>query len=338
MAETRFIKTVEFGGYDRNDVIKRLEFLNTQVFDLKNELRETKLLIEEYKKGTSEEKAHEAILGQEKAKLTSLQVQNETTSAKLKAAEEDKAKLAEELEALKASNAAIVKELEDAKSKLIAYGADNEAAALSQVFIAAQASATALVAKAEGEAAEKKTQAETLVKEMIDDANHTASEIVYEAEKKAAEIEAESKNDAEKMKVASNNLRAVMLEDVGTLGKQIAELNEAFELLKSKSGDAQRLLKTTEGKLKEGGVPEFKVPQTFAAELPAAPEPRKPVEQPKKSNARLDELMKEAAAIGNKKEEKKEEPKAEAKPSEGGKKSGGVDLAELMKQANALKN
>ena len=56
MAETRFIKTVEFGGYDRNEVIKRLEFLNGQVFDLKNELRETKLIMEEYKKGSDEEK------------------------------------------------------------------------------------------------------------------------------------------------------------------------------------------------------------------------------------------------------------------------------------------
>ena len=118
MADTRFIRTVEFGGYDRNDVIKRFEFLNTQLFDLKNELRETKMLIEEYKKGSSEEKAHEAVLTQEKVKLTSLQVQNETASTKLKAAEEDKAKLAEELAALKATHADTLKELEDAKSKL----------------------------------------------------------------------------------------------------------------------------------------------------------------------------------------------------------------------------
>ena len=110
MAETRFMRTVEFGGYDRNDVIKRLEFLNTQVFDLKNELRETKLLMEEYKKGTDEEKAHETVLAGEKVKLTSLQVQNETASAKLKAAEEDNKKLSEELEALKAKCADMEKD------------------------------------------------------------------------------------------------------------------------------------------------------------------------------------------------------------------------------------
>lgn len=333
MAETRFIRTVEFGGYDRNDVIKRLEFLNTQVFDLKNELRETKLLMEEYKKGSDEEKAHESVLNQEKVKLTSLQVQNETTAAKLKAAEEDRAKLTEELEALKAKNAATEKELEDAKSKISAMEADSEAVALSQVFITAQKSANDLVANAEKEAEDKKSKAETLVKEMIEDANHTAAEIVYDAEKRAAETDAESKNAAEKMKVASNNLRAVMLEDVESLSKQIAELDEAFEAMKNKSAEASRMLKVTENKLTEGGVPEFKMPENYEAKLPDAPEPRKSPEQTKKSNAKLDELAKMAASIagGGKAE-------AEEKPAAKGGKSGGVDLAELMKQANALKD
>lgn len=355
MAETRFIKTVEFGGYDRNDVIKRLEFLNTQVFDLKNELRETKLLMEEYKKGSDEEKAHEAVLAQEKVKMTSLQVQNETTSAKLKAAEEDRAKLSDELEALKKSNAAVVKELEEAKAKISAMEAGNEAVALSQVFISAQKSADELKANAAKEADEKKAQADALVKEMIDDANHTAAEIVYEAEKKAAETDAESKNAAEKMKVASNNLRAVMLEDVETLSKQVTELNDAFEALKSKSAEASRLLKVTENRLTEGGVPEFRQPENFVAKLPDAPEPRKSAEQQKKSNARLDELAKMAAAIDGGGEAPAE--KADGKKggtslddilkqaeslgkSDGGKKdkkkSGGVDLEELLKQANAL--
>ena len=40
MAESRFIRTVTFGGFDRTDVIRRLESLNGQIYDLKNELRE----------------------------------------------------------------------------------------------------------------------------------------------------------------------------------------------------------------------------------------------------------------------------------------------------------
>ncbi|EGC03499.1 hypothetical protein [Ruminococcus albus] len=368
MAETRFIKTVEFGGYDRNEVIKRLEFLNGQVFDLKNELRETKLIMEEYKKGSDEEKAHETVLAQEKVKLTSLQVQNETNSAKLKAAEEDKAKLAEELAALKESHAAAVKELEDVKSKLSAYESDDEAAALSQVFIAAQQSANALVGNANKEAEDKKAAAEALVKEMLEDANHTAAEIIYEAEKKAAETDAETKNSSEKMKVANNNLRASMLTDVEELGKQMAALNEALAAITERGAEAEKLLKETESKLTEGGIPEFKVPELVEADLPEAPESRKAGEQPKKSNAKLEELMKQASALKGgetenseadnadekaegsaeeKTEEKTEETAEDAekteekkpeekKAAEGGKKSG-VDLSALLKQANELK-
>lgn len=348
MAETRFIKTVEFGGYDRNDVIKRLEFLNSQVFDLRNELRETKLITEEYKKGSDEEKAHETVLAQEKVKLTSLQVQNETTSAKLKAAEEDKAKLEEQLAVLKAKNQELTKDLDDVRAKLQALTADNEATALSQVFIAAQASANALVENANKEAETKKAETEELVREMIDDANHTAAEIVYEAEKRAAETDAQSRNDAEKMKVASNNLRAEMLGDVEELSSRMAELDEVFSLLKTRSADVSKLLRDTENKLTAGGVPEFRVPETFTADIPEAPEPRKTPDAAKKSNAKLEELQKMAEALNGSEGQKDGETVGEAgdnngkaeenteKPAEG-KKSGGIDLAELMKQANELK-
>ena len=89
MAETRFIRTVTFGGYDKSEVDKKLEYLYTQVYDLKNELRETKLTLKEYEKGTEQEKAAESVLAGERAKLTQVQVQNETMTDKLKSAEED---------------------------------------------------------------------------------------------------------------------------------------------------------------------------------------------------------------------------------------------------------
>ena len=37
MDETRFIKTVAFGGFDKTDVLNHLEKLNSQVYGLKNE-------------------------------------------------------------------------------------------------------------------------------------------------------------------------------------------------------------------------------------------------------------------------------------------------------------
>ena len=97
MAEARFIKTVTFGGYEKEAVIKRLEFLNTQVHDLRNELRETKLLLDAYKKGSDQEKALESVLSEERAKLTQVQVQNNTLNVKLKATDDENRSLEQQI-------------------------------------------------------------------------------------------------------------------------------------------------------------------------------------------------------------------------------------------------
>ena len=263
-------------------------------------------------------------------------MQNETASAKLKAAEEDNKKLSDELEALKAKFSETEKELDEAKSRISALESGSEAVALSQVFIEAQKSANSLVQKANEEAEHKKQQTEDLVKDMIEDANHTAAEIVYEAEKNAADLDAESRNNAEKMKVASNNLRAVMLKDVESLSTHFAELGEMISELAQKSTEkvqeSKKILKVTENKLTDGGVPEFRNPELVEPEYPDEPEPRKPSESQKKSNAKLDELAKMAAAIAGG-ESKEGAPESDKKDNA---KKGGVDLADLMKQAQAL--
>lgn len=342
MAETRFIRTVEYGGYDRADVLKRFEFLNSQIFELRNENREIKLMLEEYKKGTEEEKAHETVMAGERMKLTNMQVQSETIGAKLKAAEEDTRNMSEELEKLRAENAQLKKDLDAANTKVTALEATDSAAALSAVFIGAQNTATALVAEAESKAAERENKAKTLAEEAVADANSTAAEIVYEAEKKAAEKEAESKNQAEEMKVASNNLRVAMLKEVDGLS---AEINMIKDLLTEfeKNGmakvlESERLLENTGSKLKAGGVPVFKNPEHYDAKIPDAPEARKPFDDKKKANAKLEELQKMADSMSGDKhsadDKAKDNVKKDAAP--GGEKKKGVDLAALAAQAAAL--
>ena len=89
MDETRFIKTVAFGGFDKTDVLNHLENLNSQVYDLKNELRDAKYLLEAYRSGSSSEKACETALAEERNILSKYQVANETLSTKLTTALEE---------------------------------------------------------------------------------------------------------------------------------------------------------------------------------------------------------------------------------------------------------
>ena len=61
MAETRFMKTVTYGGYDKEDVLKQFASLNLRISELKNQLDEAKTQLEVYKGGGDMKNAYEAI-------------------------------------------------------------------------------------------------------------------------------------------------------------------------------------------------------------------------------------------------------------------------------------
>lgn len=344
MAETRFIKTVTFGGYDKNDVDKRLESLYNQVYELKNQLREAKLSLEKYKEGTDEEKTHESVLAVERAKLTQLQVKNENITERLKAAEDDNKAKEKENNSLKESLKALTEELEGAKSELNTLKAGSDAAALGVVFIEAQKSRDLLLDQAKKEAASLKEDSEKLSENMIIDANNKAAKIIYDAEKQAAIITADAENKSEQMKVASGNLRASMLEDVGRIGKEVTKLKDLLTEFE-KSGiemvdESQKLLRSVEKEINAGGVPVFKIPEEIKAKLPEEPEYQKVDntygEAAKKKNEDLEKLQAMANAIGGAKPANAGKPADKPKNEPAPKKKGGMDLAALAKQAAAL--
>ena len=368
MAEARFIKTVTFGGYDKTEVIRRLEYLYTQVYDMKNELRETKLLLDAYKKGTDAEKANETVMAGERAKLTQVQVQNETLTTKLKATEEENKGFEQKVADLNASIEELKEQLKAANDKLAGYESGNNPASLSQVFIEAQKSADMLVNNAKREAEKLNDEAKKAAELAIADANDEAAQIIYEAERTAALKLAEAKNKAEEMNVSSNNLKAIMLDDVTKLGAQMSQLRTTLEAFVDTGlgdiSDAEERLFSVSNTLREGGVPVFREPESFAPEMPEAPkrnalkDREEEAEERLKKRSELDKLKQMAEAIGGKKdknvhetsgskvtesvaapaeapaeEQKPEEAKAE-EPKE--KKGGKIDLAALAAQASAL--
>ncbi|MBP5378313.1 MAG: plectin [Ruminococcus sp.] len=354
MAEPRFIKTVVFGGYEKEAVIRRMEYLNEQVHDLRNELRETKLLLEAYKKGTNEEKALETVLSEERAKLTQVQVQNNTLNLKLKATDDENNNYVQQVKDLNAEIAELKDKLKATESKCAALMAQDEAMALSNVFIEAQKSSSMLEGSAKSKAAEIEYQSKKLAESIVSDANVEAQQIIYEAERTAAETIAEAKNKAEQMDVASNNLRAAVLEDVNTLKLHMGKVRDALEGFRNvgitKLVEADECLNKTEETLKEGGVPVFRIPENIEPELPERPmtlsEKMRDDEDKRKKQEELDKLKHMAESIGNKKDDNKndKDPSEEAagdnaeKPQNGEKKGGKLDLAALAAKANSIKN
>lgn len=362
MAETKFIRTVTYGGFDRGDVNKKIDSLNSQLFELKNELREAKLSLEEYKKGSPEEKAHESVLAVERTKLTDALVQNEKLTGKLKTAEEDAKTKEKKLAELESENKKLFADNEELKKKLAAYEAGNDAAALSTVFIEAQKSANQIVENARKDSEEKVSDAKKLAEDTVAEANNKAAQIIFDAEKRAAQITADAKNGAEEMKAASGNLRAVLLGDIEKLNSEVKKLREVFADFE-KNGkvgldDSAKVLDSAYSKLTEGGVPVFKSPEKIAptdVEEPVLKNVNTDYiqnadkEAIKKKNEELEKLAAMAASIGGGKPAPKSEeapaPESEPKKTEENEKGkdkdkkpagGGVDLEALMKQAQAL--
>ena len=321
MAESRFIKTVAFGGYDKSDVDNKLNYLYTQVYDLKNELRVAKLMNAKLRDGADEETAEKSVLANESIKLTELQVKNQALNEKLKTAESDNKAKEEELVTLRARVKELEEQLSETSTKLAAASGGEESAMFGVVFAEAQKSANMIVATAKQNADNLEADAKKLAENMVADANNKASKIVYEAEKNAAQIEADAKNDAANMSAASENMKAVG--DVTKLGDEIARLKSVLVEFEKNSIESieqtEKLITDTKTELTAGGVSVFKEPELVEAELPEEPEYDEIDDsystgaKPKKKNKALDKLKALADSIGkDPKEESDDEPEEAA--------------------------
>ena len=156
-----------------------------------------------------------------------------------------------------------------------------------------------------------------------------------------------------------------MTEDISKIYKQISELKTAFEVFAEKGysllDDSENLLRKTEEELKNGETPVFRILQHIEPKYPDAPtlvpvdhnyetqDTPEPEKQDDSKNDSLKKLQAMAAALDSDEDTpdksqpdtgssqdtaKQTAPEKDTKEEK--KKSGGIDLSELMKQAAAL--
>ena len=351
MAESRFIKTVTFGGYDKADVDKKLEYLYSQVYDLKNELRETKLMLNKFKEGTSEEAAHESVLSNERNKLTEMQVKNEAMSEKLKSAEDDNKKKEAELVELRQAKKELEETLADVNTKLTAASGGGDAAMFGVVFAEAQKSANLIVTTAKQQAEDLENDSKKLAENTVIEANNKAAKIIYEAEKHAAEITAEADNNSAKMEAASDNMKATMLNEVTRIGAEVAKLKKVLTDFResglSMIEKSESLIEDTKAELNAGGVPVFKDPVLHDPFVPDAPVYQETDntyttgvdDQTKKKNEELEKLKAMAESLGERKPSSSDAASApnDSAKKEDAPKSSGPNLSDLLNKAKSIK-
>lgn len=273
MNETRFLKTVTFGGYDKTDTDSHIKSLYARIARLESELRVANFSLEQYKKGTEQEQIFQTALAEEREKLIELQAQNNSISEKLKSVIAENAEKEREITNLKYSVAELEQNLSDADIKLSSMSEKEDAAVFGAVFASAKKAASEIITEANKKADDLNANSKKLAENIVAEANNKAADIVYEAEVYAAEMTAEV--DSQQLEVVSDNMKAVVLEDVKELSGRISQLRQVFDKLKSYGDDmiqqTETMLTKTQDTIVKGGVPVFRKMEEVQPDLPDKP-------------------------------------------------------------------
>lgn len=275
MNETRFLKTVTFGGYDKTDTDRYIKSLYARIARLESELRVTKFSLEQYKNATEPEKIFQTAIAKEREKLAEMQSRNESISLQLQSVIAENAEKEKEITNLKYSVVELEHNLADADIKISSMSEKDDAAVFGAVFAAAKKTASEIIAEANKKSADLDANSRKLAENIVAEANNKAADIVYEAEVYATEMTAEV--DSMQLETASGNMKSVILDDVNELSGKISQLKRIFGELKNYGDNmiqqTENILTETQDTILKGGMPVFRTPES-----PVQPElPEKPV-------------------------------------------------------------
>ncbi len=270
-----FLKTVNFGGFDKKDVLAYIDDLNTKIYALENEVEEKKALLEDAGDSGIDSEKYEKLLATDKAKITELQTLNDSVKNQLNVMEEDLEKAEEENKQLKEQIAELEEQLQEAKNKIAAGGAASTDSAmdLGNVFIEAQKTANIIVTQAKENARKMDEDAKKLANQVVDDANGKASTIVKSADEKATKLITEAEDKSYEVRTNTENIKAAVAEEMEEIEGNIAKLREVLEMFSSESlsklEETQSIIEATNIALnKDVDAPAAKKPAPAPAPAP----------------------------------------------------------------------
>lgn len=326
MADTLFIKATASCGYDKADVDKRLETLYSLIYNLKNEIRENKQIIKKYEEGYGQDKAYENALAVERAQLTQLQVKNENLSEKNKARkeeievkEQENFKLREEINSLKA-------EVEELRLKQLALK-NNDTEDLGIIFIEAKKSRDLIVNNAKQEASACMDEARKFAEDLIAETNEKIEKLITDAEKKADDIIANAEEKNKKLSETETALKESILKNMNNLDAEIKNIKSVLDGFNTTTAsfisDSESMLLSVQNKLND-------IDEKKTDDVPKSEE----ISEVKEENSTEKFDTGENA-------ETKQKVHVIPKPvlnNAASKNENGINLEDLLKQANELNN
>lgn len=193
MAGNGYLRTVNFGGFDKKDVLAYVDELNTKIYNLETQLSEKNDTIAAYEAGGAGagsgdfegKEALEKKVEESHAKISELMASTDGLKLQLTNLENEAGEKDSQIEAMKGEIEDLKQKLADAEANAAAGGGDSAAFDMGALFMEAKKSADAVVAEARKAAKKMEQEAKDLQDQILEDANAQAEKIVTSANAEA---------------------------------------------------------------------------------------------------------------------------------------------------------
>ncbi|MBQ7756138.1 MAG: hypothetical protein IJ401_02415, partial [Oscillospiraceae bacterium] len=152
MAENVYLKTVNFGGFDKKETLQYIDTLLSDIYRLEAEVKEKDGMISSLESGEvqnfSGKEELEARLDEGKSKISELQASNDTLKLQVANYESDVTEKDAQITSLKNEIEDLKEKLADAEANAAAGGGDSTAFDMGALFMEAKKSADAVVTEA----------------------------------------------------------------------------------------------------------------------------------------------------------------------------------------------
>ena len=247
MAGTGFLRTVNFGGFDKKDVLSYVDELNSKIYNLENELNEKNSLLQGMGDNTQSvdgAEKYEAVIAESKAKISELMANCDTLKLEVSNLENEISEKDNEISRLKEERVMLEEKLESSKSET---GSITEASFdIGSVFIEAKHSADKIINEAKNAAKKIEDDSRTLSQQIIDDANARGEEIINSAQDNYSKTLADANSQAAVILEGTNRTKQSIVSSYELVAADIEKLANCLNDIVSngvlKLTDAKQLI------------------------------------------------------------------------------------------------
>ncbi len=193
MAGNGYLRTVNFGGFDKKDVLAYVDELNTKIYNLETQLGEKNDTIAALEAGGAGSASGdfegkeilEKKIEESHSKISELMASTDGLKLQLSNLENEAGEKDAQIDTMKNEIEELKQKLADAEANAAAGGGDSSAFDMGAIFIEAKKSADLVVAEAKKAAKKMEQEAKDLQDQILEDANAQAERIVTTANAEA---------------------------------------------------------------------------------------------------------------------------------------------------------